>query len=46
MGRQMAAQNNVTKNAQRDVEEQGAFREYIGRPMPANAAIVLITAAW
>ena len=28
----MAAQNNVTKNAQRNVEEQGAFREYIGRP--------------
>ena len=32
MGRQMAAQNNVTNNAQRNVEEQGAFREYIGRP--------------
>ena len=32
VGRQMAAQNNVTKHAQRNVEEQGAFREYIGRP--------------
>ena len=30
-GRQMAAQNNVTKNAQRGLEEKGAFREYIGR---------------
>ena len=31
-GRQMAAQNNVTKNAQRGLEDKGAFREYIGRP--------------
>ena len=31
-GRQMAAQHNVTKNAQRGLEEKGAFREYIGRP--------------
>ena len=30
-GRQMAAQHNVTKNAQRGLEEKGAFREYIGR---------------
>ena len=30
-GRQMAAQNNVTKNAQRGLEDKGAFREYIGR---------------
>ena len=27
----MAAQNNVTKNAQRGLEDKGAFREYIGR---------------
>ena len=27
----MAAQHNVTRNAQRGLEEKGAFREYIGR---------------
>ena len=30
-GRQIATQNNVTENAQRGLEEKGAFREYIGR---------------
>ena len=42
----MASQNNVTKNAQRNVEEQGHVASTLGATMPAHVVIVLITAAW
>ena len=46
MGRQMAAQNNVTNTRRGTWRSKGHSASTSVALMPANAAIVLITAAW